>query len=235
MWPKLQEKFNERLSQRPARQDVATGNHYGDKVYIALKEKKEVRNITCNLAWTHPLENTMLQEHITLEAVQTFAIDFFTNTAPDTQDDAQVAASAAQGEGAGGLQVKKTLHASNKRWMIPERVPKGYEIPIAIISANEPEKGKFRRMGFDVAGNTTWLAMVWALEEKNSDAERDLGQLMLDWPFDFYLFEGTEDEMEEKITKHIINLPAATERLRDFCGLDMSNLMRITGADQDLL
>ena len=75
-------------------------------------------------------------------------------------------------------------------------MPKGYEIPIAIISANEPEKGKFRRMGIDVAVNATWLAMMWALEEKNSDAERDLGQLMLDWPFDFYLFEGTEDEME---------------------------------------
>ena len=27
--------------------------------------------------------------------------------------------------------------------------------------------------------------------------------------------------------KHIINMPAATERLRDFCGLDQGNLMRI--------
>ena len=124
MWAKLEAKYKERLSQRPARQDVATGNHYGDKVYIALKEKKEVRNVTCNLAWTHPTANTMLQTHISLATVQRFAIDTFIDTAPDTPDDAQVAASAAQvaasdtsqvGEDvAGGLQVEKNLRASQK-------------------------------------------------------------------------------------------------------------------------
>ena len=55
---------------------------------------------------------------------------------------------------------------------------------------------------------------------------------MLDWPFDFHLFEGTEEVVEEKIMKHIINLPASVERLRDFCGLDTGNLMRIAGQVQ---
>ena len=58
---------------------------------------------------------------------------------------------------------------------------------------------------------------------------------MLYWPFDFYLFEGSEGDVEEHIMKHIINLPAATERFRDFCGLDASNLMRIAGEVQELL
>ena len=95
-------------------------------------------------------------------------------------------------------------------------MPRGYEIPIAIKSrAAEPEKGKFRRLGLDVAVNATWLAMKWALDDGDENAEHALEKLMLDWPFDFHLFEGTEEEMEETIIKHIINLPAATERLRD--------------------
>ena len=115
-------------------------------------------------------------------------------------------------------------------------MPRGYEIPIAINSPNaEPEKGKFRRLGLDVAVNATWLAMKWALGEGNKEAEDALQKLMLDWPFDFHLFEGAEEEVEQQIMKHIINLPAATERLRDFCGLDTSNLMRIAGEVQDLL
>ena len=109
-------------------------------------------------------------------------------------------------------------------------------IPIAINSKSaEPEKGKFRRLGLDVAVNATWLAMKWALDDGNKEAEDALEKLMLDWQFDFHLFEGTAEDVEEKIMKHIINLPAATERLRDFCGLDTGNLMRIAGEVQDLL
>ena len=107
-------------------------------------------------------------------------------------------------------------------------MPRGYEIPIAINSKDaEPDRGKFIRLGLDVAVNATWLAMKWAIDDGNKDAEKALENLMLDWPFDFHLFEGTSEDVEEKIMKHIINLPAATERLRDSCGLDVGNLMRI--------
>ena len=115
-------------------------------------------------------------------------------------------------------------------------MPRGFEIPIAIASREaEPEKGKFRRLGLDVAVNATWLAMKWALGEGNKEAEDALQKLMLDWPFDFHLFEGAEEDVEQQIMKHIINLPAATERVRDFCGLDTGNLMRIAGEVQELL
>ena len=77
-----------------------------------------------------------------------------------------------------------------------------------------------------------WLAYMWAIDEGNEDALRALDKLVLDWPFDFHLVVGTGDQVEAQIMKHIINLPAATERMRHFCGLDSSNMMRIAGAVQ---
>ena len=35
--------------------------------------------------------------------------------------------------------------------------------------------------------------------------------------------------------KHIINMPAATERLRDFCGLDQGNMMRVAAEVRNLI
>ena len=72
-----------------------------------------------------------------------------------------------EGEGDGGGQraAKVLLRSSKKAWKIPPRVPRGYEIQIAIVTAatERPPKGKFRRLGLDVVVNTTWLAMKWAL------------------------------------------------------------------------
>ena len=49
-------------------------------------------------------------------------------------------------DGAGGRQAEQILRAK-KQWRIPARLPRGYEVPIAINSKDaEPEKGKFRRM-----------------------------------------------------------------------------------------
>ena len=73
------------------------------------------------------------------------------------------------------------------------------------------------------------VGVKWALDGNNAAAEQALENLMLDWPFDFHYFEGDDAQREEQIMKHIINLPAATERLRDFCGLDSTNLMRMAG------
>ena len=67
----------------------------------------------------------------------------------------------------------------------------------------EPTKGNFRRLGLDVVVNATWLAMKWALESGDSAAEQALSNLILDWPFDFILFDGTDPEAQ--IMKHIIN------------------------------
>ena len=169
-WPALEAKYSHVLAQRPAKQDVATGTRYGEQVCEILTKKKEVRNVSCNLAFTDPTANTTLQQAFSVETVERFAIDTFLDPTPAPSDDDQVAASAAQvtasaaadtsvvGEdGAGGRQAEQILRAK-KQWRIPARVPRGYEIPIAINSLNEPEKGKFKRLGIDVVVNATWLA-----------------------------------------------------------------------------
>ena len=197
VWPSAQEKYRRVLAQRPAKQDTATGTHYGEQVDQALAEKKEVRNFSCNLAFTDPTANTVLQKDISFATVERFALDMFVDTVSVTPDDDQVAASAATDasqvaeDGSGGRRAEKKLLSTAKKWRIPARVPRGYEIPIAIASRDaEPEKGRFRRLGVDVVVNATWLAMKWALDAGDGDAERALEKLMLDWPFDFHLFEG---------------------------------------------
>ena len=77
--------------------------------------------------------------------------------------------------------------------------------------------------------------MKWALESEDKAAEEVLSTLILDWPFDFILFEGTETRVEANIMKHIINMPAATQRLRDFCGLDQGNMMRVAAEVRNLI
>ena len=97
---------------------------------------------------------------------------------------------------------KVLLQEEKKKWKIPKLVPRGYEIPIAVVTTNtEPAKGKFRRLGLDVVVNATWLAMKWALESGDRAAEEALSNLILDWPFDFILFEGTETTAEAQIMK----------------------------------
>ena len=75
--------------------------------------------------------------------------------------------------------------------------------------------------------------MKWALESGARAAEEALSNLILDWPFDFIPFDGTDPEAQ--IMKHIINTPAAIERLRDFCGLDQGNMMRIAAEVRKVL
>ena len=131
IWPAVQEKYQHVLAQRPAKQDTATGVHYGKVVYQVLAEKKEVRNVACNLAFTDPTGNTMLQQNISFATVERFAIDMFIDTASVTPDDDQVAASAATDtsqvaeDGAGGRQALKNIPGAKKKWRFPTRVPMG--------------------------------------------------------------------------------------------------------------
>ena len=254
IWPVVKSKYDDLLKCRPAKQETATGSHYGDKVYEILASKKEVRNIACNLAWTdpNPIQNTVLQSAISLATVERFALDMYVDTsvagsaaavAGSAAVETAVAGSAAMsggdnvGEGDSMQHAAKVLLQSPKKaWKIPKRVPRGYEIQIAVVTtATEPPKGSFRRLGLDVVVNATWLAMKWALESKDQVAEAALTNLILDWPFDFVLFEQAGAAAEVQIMKHIINMPAQTERLRDFCGLDQGNLMRIAAEVRKLI
>ena len=115
-----------------------------------------------------------------MATVERFALDMYVDT---TAGHGQVAGSAAKaaasaaasaGEIVGedeGVEnpAKVLLQEEKKKWKIPKLVPRGYEIPIAVVTTNtEPAKGKFRRLGLDVVVNATWLAMKWAVESEDS-------------------------------------------------------------------
>ena len=77
IWPVVQKKY-ETLLQRPAKQDSAIGTHYEvKKMYEILMSKKEVHNVTCNLTWTEPVENTVLQSNISMVTVERFTLDMY--------------------------------------------------------------------------------------------------------------------------------------------------------------
>ena len=98
IWPTVQPTYEEMVTKRPKKQkDGAGGGHYGDKVAANPKHKGELRNMCCNMAWTHPIANTCLQEDITVSTVATWAMDFYfdTTTVEDAAEDDDVAVSAA--------------------------------------------------------------------------------------------------------------------------------------------
>ncbi len=239
LWPKIQADF-ERLSLcRPCKQDAgAVGGHYGSRTLELIKVRKELRNVACNLAWTGPAANTPLHKDITYEVVETFAVDMYMDTSlPEPAVSAGVAASAEAAE----MDVVGSVLSKARIFKIPEIVPRFYSIPIALTSTEtEPGKGEFRRIGMDCAVNGTWLAYKWALDDRNEDAKEALEKPILNWPFDFKLFEdrlgdASGSAVEDAILEAMINIPLETERLRDFFGLEGKNLVNICMKVRDLL
>ena len=198
-----------------------------------------------NLAWTGPVDNSFLQEKISLGKVENMAADMFlrslptdgaAETAPESQEAADDAE--AQPQSKAERRAVDTLSQTAKRpWQIPERVEKGFEIPIMITSSfPEPDIGKFKRLGMDVVVNAVWLAYFWAKQEGSSDAATALEELILDWPFDFIHIQGSStEEVEENKFKWAVNMTARVERLRDFVGLENANLLRIVSRAADLV
>ncbi len=240
IWPVIQADFERLLAERPRKQDSgAVGVHYGSKVLELAKTRKEVRNVACNLAWTHLVANTPLQKDISLELVKTFALDMFMDNSM-----LQLAASADgdAGDEMGDPDVVQSATTKKRTWKIPDYVPRFYAIPIALTSTEaEPGKGEFRRLGMDCAVNGTWLAYKWAVEDKNDKAKLALEALILNWPFDFTLVEAPADDdakerpLEDAIFELMVNLPLQTERLRDFFGLGGKGLVGICAEVRDLL
>ena len=78
IWPVVQKKYDVLLQHHPAKQDSAIGTHYEvKKMYEILMSKKEVHNVTCNLTWTEPVENTVLQSNISMVTVERFTLDMY--------------------------------------------------------------------------------------------------------------------------------------------------------------
>ena len=105
----------------------------------------------------------------------------------------------------------------------------GFEIPICVTNAYAvPELGKLTRLGMDVVVNAVWLAYYRANTEKNLEAVSALQSLICDLPMEFLVIQGcTPEEMAENKCLWGVSLSAKVERLRDFIGLESTNLMRM--------
>ena len=170
------------------------------------------RNITGNLTWTAPSQNTVLQKNLVLSVVENFAMDAYLHVeATAAASAAPAAASAALSEEAAAAEGGDPTEAGGpnlvllkkqkRTFNIPQQVPAEYAIPIALRSDAEPVKGKWERMGGDVAVQGTWLAYYWAIQDGDVHAKEAIEQLVLNWPFDFYLFvEGEKDADDNLIT-----------------------------------
>ena len=222
------------------------------KLIAETVEKKERRNIYLNLAWTGPIDNTRLQAHIPFEKVYNMALDMFIDVsqvaskaepASDVEAAARAAVHGEEQEHDKFSRPKESLQEvlkkdpSKRKWKIPAAVERGFEIPICISSAGTvPELGNFKRLHMDVVVNAAWLALFWAKEDRNDAAASAVKKLMLDWPMDFVLIEGsTPEDVEENKFKWAVNMSAKVERLRDFVGTENNNLMRIVAAAADIV
>ena len=208
------------------------------EVVTEVGEKKEKRNVYMNLAWTGPVANTPVQADISYAKVASVAVDLFCSTAAASQaasaDAQQPPAGASGAEDASGQQAQRgvvdiVLQAERLPWRIPDSVERGFEIPICLTAAEAvPELGHFQRLGMDVVVNAVWLAFYWAKLESDAKTVSAIQELILDWPMDFMLVEGSSPEqIDERKFLWGVNQCARVERLRDFIGLESSNLMRI--------
>ena len=80
----------------------------------------------------------------------------------------------------------------------------------------------------------------WAIDDNDQAAKAALERLILSDAVDFHLFqsdaaESAAPELEDKILQFMVNIPLETERLRDFFGLEGTNLMMIVAKVRDLI
>ena len=188
-----------------------------------------------------------LQADITIALVTTLAMDMYMSNAmlqPSASDGEREDAAAGSQDAVESAEPAIALSASvtKKRVLdIPKYVPKWYNIPIVLTSTTtEPGKGEFRRIGMDAAVNGTGLAYKWAIEDGDEAAKAALESLILNWPFDFHLFQSdaadsAAPKLEDKILQFMVNIPLETERLRDFFGLEGKNLMMIVAKVREVI
>ena len=98
MWPVLSAKYGELLERKPRKQDDGASGRSYKELYKLIGTKKKIDMVTCNLAWTDPVGNTVMQEDISLAMVENFVLDtFMDNSMRETAEsavDSEVAVSA---------------------------------------------------------------------------------------------------------------------------------------------
>ena len=138
---------------------------------------------------------------ISMATVERFALDMYVDvTAAHDQAAGSAAMSAGVGddEGDAGQRAKVLLRSSKKAWKIPSRVPRGYEIQIAIVTAaTEPSWGLTLLL--------MPLAMKWgrrgSLQSDSSVSSRIIGEPLR-------LQKGRQRRRQRRrrsCMKHIIN------------------------------
>ena len=187
LWPSIQKQYGPLLDRQQARQGTAVGRAYASALFDQLKTQTVVRNVTCNLAWTDPAENTPLQDDISLSMVENWVLDTFMDpkmfvaaASASTEGEACEADSVPEDDrpvppdgGVSAAQTRRDAVAKKPRvWKVPERVPQYCSIPIVVTALEpKPTKGKFRRYGMDCAVNGTWLALYWVGLDKAAGVE----------------------------------------------------------------
>ena len=106
---------------------------------------------------------------------------------------------------------------------IPDRVPRGMNIPIACFSTmDHPEKGKMQRYGLDLVVCSIWLALAQAIAQKSQAQQEHIHALVRNWPFDFKYFAT-----EELCFLGATQLLETNEFMREYFGLDSSSLIQV--------
>lgn len=246
MWPNLKYRFRGLLQQQPLRQDGAVGCPYDSSLLAQLAANKKICGVPSNLAWTDPAKNTVLQEDIPLSMVANFVCDMFlAGPVPTAVEHSELADHRLAAE----EETRRDQITKAKRvWRIPTSCPATLHIPIVLTSRTElPQKGLFRRYGMDCAVNGVWLALYWAMLDAAASVDgaesaiEALERLILDWRFDFELFEvpaetpNKEAKLEELIFAAVTNVPLQVGRQRDFFGLTDRSMMLICGEVRKLL
>ena len=99
-----------------------------------------------------------------------------------------------------------------------------------------PSLATSRGLALDAVVNAVWLALYRAKTEKNEKAESALNKLILEWPLDFVWINGdTPEAVTENMFIWSVNFAAKAERLRNFVGLENTNLMRIVATAFDFV
>jgi len=121
---------------------------------------------------------------------------------------------------------KKTWHPDP-----PGIWPRGMNIPIACMcQTSAPEKLQMKRYGLDLVVCSFWLALAWAVEQKQTAQKEKLLDLACNCPFDFKYFRTEAD-----VFLGAANLLESNELMREYFGFDSQSLVRVVMQTKKML
>ena len=205
--PRIDAKFQWFQAQKPISGKEQIGQPFGETALKKLTEIGEVRNVTANLAWTHPLALSVLAADLSLALVKKFVKDHW------------------EKRGQPG------------KYEIPQIVPTAWTIPIACFSKEVlPAKGEFKRLEMDLAAVAPWYVLADLIRDAELGLEESHGQLVklelliLNWPIDLILFAS-----ESLVLARAVQIRDENETAREYFGLDGPSLLSIVDQTEQVL